>query len=189
MAYGFQYGTGEQAQLAGDITVASAISGFTPEMIERRLGFHRGRLSDGYCVLLVTQAITTADIRWSDRTRYAGGLQEVDVEMRPGQIQHFLVPRLDIVRGQKLVQHGNDSVVDRALDDLLNASLRQVGKAQANGALIKLVANIPHDDNMPSHIQYPNADAGNVPQWTLKRNHSKTMKCLAQVRPGAVYDH
>lgn len=186
MTFSYAYDLNATDKRRGDVTIMSAIGGQSAEAIERRLGYHRGRLSDGYCVLQVLEPVRTADIIWSDRTRYSGGADQVGVELStPGQIQWFDVPRLDIVRGNKLVRHGNDDIVDRELDELLNQSLIRLNRAQAKGELVKVIPNIAHNEDMPRHLQYPNAEAGNVPQWTLKV--AKEMKCIARVAPGEVY--
>ena len=186
--YAFRHAVGPVEQpVGGDITLLPAIAGHLPDAVERRLGFHRGRLSEGYCVLILLDPVTISDFSWGDRTRYSGGTQAVEVvfDSNPKTKLSFAVPRLDIVRGNSLVQNANDDIADKAVNELLRQSSHRINAGVANKSVIKVIPNIPHNDDMPHHLQYPDADAGNVPQWKL--TNGKRMACVAQVSPGGTY--
>lgn len=162
----------------GDITVLAAIAGQTQDAIERRLGFHRGRLSNGYSLLVLVEKVAITDFIWGDQTRYSGGNQLYRDE-------GMMVPRRDLLRGALLVQHGSDDAADAAMWTILGTSQNRINAGVEARSIIKVIPNIAHSDTMPSHLQYPDADTGNIPQWKLA--HAKTMECVANVHPGAIY--
>lgn len=177
--YGFKFGIGRiKDPVFGDITLMPAIAGYSADAIERRLGFHRGRLSEGYCVLVLTETVTIADFLWGDQTRYSGGEQLFRSE-------DAMVPRRDLLRGEMLVRYGNDTEADEALRNFFNKAAHRINEGVAQRTVIKVVANIPHNDDMPRHLQYPDADVRNIPQWKLIVG--KAMDCVAQIPPGGTF--
>lgn len=179
-ACGFAYAVGSQiTSMTGDITIAPAIEGQTSQAVERRLGFHKGRLSDGYCVLVLLETVTAANFLWGDQTHYSGGEQLYRNE-------NAMVPRRDLLRGEMLVRHGSDTGADAALRDFFNKAAHRINEGVAHRGIIKVVPNIRHNDDMPRHLQYPDSDVRNIPQWTLLKP-GKAMECVAQVSPGGVY--
>ena len=162
----------------GDITLISAIAGQTPWAVERRLGFHKGRLSRGYSLLVLTEKVSITDFIWGDQTRYSGGNQLYRDE-------GAMVPRRDLLRGALLVQHGSDDAADAALWTIFGTSQRRINDGVTTRSVVKIIPNIDHSSDMPSHLQYPDADTGNIPQWKLV--HPKAMECVANVHAGAVY--
>ena len=177
--YGFRFDIGPiKKPIVGDITLKPAIAGYDADAIERRLGFHRGRLSAGYCVLVLTETVTIADFLWGDQTRYSGGEQLFRSE-------NAMVPRRDLLRGEMLVRYGNDAEADEALRKFFNKAAHRINAGVAQRNVIKVVPNIPHNEDMPRHLQYPDADVRNIPQWTL--TVGKAMDCVAQIPAGGTF--
>jgi hypothetical protein len=172
------YVVGRTYAKRGDITVLAAIAGQSQQAIERRLGFHRGRLANGYSLLVLVEKVAITDFLWTDQTRYSGGNQLYRDE-------GMMVPRRDLLRGALLVQHGSDDAADAAMWSILGTSQHRINIGVDTRTIIKVMPNIAHSETMPSHLQYPDADTGNIPQWTLTR--AKTMECVANVHPGAIY--
>ncbi|WP_426164149.1 hypothetical protein [Sandarakinorhabdus sp. DWP1-3-1] len=164
--------------IRGDITVLDAIAGQPPAAIERRLGYHAGRLAKGYSLLRMVEKVGPDDFTWGDQTRYSGGRQLY-------RDAGAMVPRRDLLRGELLVRHGSDAAADAELYRIFGDSLRRINDGVGKGLIIKVFPNIPHNAAMPSHVQYPDADVRNIPQWTLV--HGKAMACIANVHAGAVF--
>lgn len=164
--------------MRGDITLLASIAGYAPWSIEQRLGFHTGRLANGYSLLVLTDNVGPTDFIWSDQTRYSGGMQL-------WRDEGAMVPRRDVLRGALLVAGGSDAAADAELWRIFGSAMRRINDAVGTATAIKIVPNIPHDPSMARHIQYPDANIGNIPQWTLIRE--KTMRCVANVLPGAIY--
>ena len=178
---GYRYAVGEAVPgKFGDITLASAIDGQSASAIERRLGFHKGRLSQGYCVLVLTETVNRTDFIWGDQTRYSGGRQVYRDE-------NAYVPRRDLLRGELLVRLGSDAAADAALRQFFDTAATKINAGVAKRSVIKVVPNIQHNDDMNQHLQYPDAAVGNIPQWTLVTG--KAMQCIAQVAARDVYTH
>lgn len=168
-------------KMHGDVTTYQSIAGYTAEMIERRLGFARGRLARGYKVYQLKEPVAVGDFVWGDRTLYSGGWH-----YQYGAAEY--ARRIDILRGEIGRRFGYDEAkVDAWLEDFLREQARKLNVRTGRQRIVKIVSEIAHDTGRFWLDQYPNAGVRNVPQWTIVKNRKKSFKLVATIGPTEIY--
>lgn len=155
---------GAKPKLSGDITTLNVIWPGSEPQIEAQLGFHAGRLANGYAIALVCEPLNPADFRFSGTTLRSGG--------RMG------LPAATAAQ-DKLRPTVNDAILSErgaeGYQDLQEAALRNM-QVRGSRRLCKILPTIRHDADMPPNVQYPMGGGGL--QWTLTRE----VECLVAAR-------
>ncbi|MBB4285002.1 hypothetical protein [Roseospira goensis] len=141
--------------MRGNITTLVGIRpGFERDM-EKDLGFHEGRLSQGYFILLLRQFLGLDDFKLAGYTYFSGGR---------------LGPPADSADADRLREHLYDKVLQahgldgvRAFKDLALKGMAVTGRKR----IAKIVPVTRHDDGLTPAEQYP--PGRGVPQFELVR--------------------
>ena len=141
---------GASVAMKGMVAELNASGAKPPRVVERSLGYHAGRLADGYFMLLLKQQVRSEDITFEGTTLRSGG--------RTG------LPLADSIAD------GNRQRVK----NLIDPSTREARRAQLSGERTpirgasrwcKVRPFIQHTDLMSPADQYPMG--GGFGQWTL----------------------
>jgi hypothetical protein len=122
--------------VSGCITQEKYLKGRTLDQIERLLGFHTGRLKEGMIVAALTQIPQVGQFEFGGYTQVAS--------------HHFSD------------QYGK-VVFDREM--MKKKLVAEVFKIQGPDRLVKVMANIRHEESMLPDDQYP--PGRGIPQWDL----------------------
>lgn len=149
----------------GDITTLQWIKPGYEDRIESSLGFARGRLSQGYWILLLKHLPRPDQFEFAGTTLRSGGkygLPQCDQKAEAAR------PR---VHDKMLEERGK-----KEYEDLQKATL---GAASVMGdkRLVKVIPDIPHSEDIPACLQYPMGGGGL--QWKIKK---PGIRMLAAVR-------
>ncbi|RHW17007.1 hypothetical protein D1610_12835 [Sphingomonas gilva] len=138
-----------------------------PANVEKSLGFHAGRLSQGYFILLLKEQLKPGDIQMDGTTLRSGG-------------------KFGLPTGDK----ASDATRPRVHDSIDPAMLAHHQKGMSGDATVlrginrlsKILPVMPHSDNMAPRDQYPMGGGGG--QWTLKAAYAFLV--AAYVGPDAI---
>jgi hypothetical protein len=166
-------------QMRGDVTTFASVAGFAPDELERRIGYRYRRLSQGYEVYELRQAVKVDDFVWRDETRYSGGWQHLEDEGEDAQ-------RIDLLRWDLYKQQNyNDANGEKELKAFLDRETEKLNVRVGPDRIVKLRPLIGHGA-AKWWIQYPNAPVARVPQWTILKGREKAFVKIASVPPGGV---
>jgi hypothetical protein len=146
---------GTPAQLRGDITTLQWIKPGYEFETESALGYHHGRLAQGYWVSVMTQKPGDSDFEFAGTTLRSGGrlgLPHPDPEIDAART---------LVREEMIAKYGMVEYHQMRKAFLANAMI------SGSQRLAKVTPVIPHNDQMPADQQYP-AGGGGL-QWTLTK--------------------
>lgn len=129
--------TGDTISRGGFVTQRKFVIGQSLQELERRLGFKRGRFSNGILVAVLTD---------SQQLPIA-----TDFELRG--------------YSQVADHHHNPSLTDGMDRNTLKNLARQVWEKTGPNSLVKIISITEHDDRIPLDQQYP--PGAGVPQWKL----------------------
>lgn len=152
--------------ISGDITQLSAIILADIRKTERNLGFHIGRLTGGYKILVLKKQPQPADFEFSGTTLRSGGRDGL-----PGKT----------TQEDKARPRVHDNLMEaRGAKDYEGMQRIALQNIQTNGPkrLVKIIPEIRHNDNMSPRNQYPMG--GGFLQWTLKKP-GMSFLCAADV--------
>lgn len=146
---------GSTVRLKGDVTQNKWVGARSAAALESNLGFGRGRLSEGWVVLVLKQVLTHDDFEFSGLTLRSGGRLGLPA---------------DSVAADKLRPRVHDEVMRdfgssgyKALQTKALATITPTGEDR----LVKVVPVIRHSATMEPSEQYPMGGGGL--QWTLRR--------------------
>ncbi len=144
---------GATTKVNGDITQNIWVGARSARALEKSLGYGVGRLSAGWWVLLLTQALTPADFRFGGLTIRSGGRLGLPADTPAAD-------RLRIsVHDDMMGRMGEDAY--RKLQTQTLASIPSKGAKR----LVKVVPVQGNSKTMPPSQQYPMGGGGL--QWTL----------------------
>lgn len=132
--------------------------------LEDAIGYHRGRLDQGWSLLLLKEPVSPGDIALAGYSHFSGG-----------RIGH---PRHGSTRPTV------EAEAARWLDlDRVKTSLAESFVLEGPERIVKLIPASAHDPGMAEPEQYPVGRG--IPQWILTRE--KTFIVAATVQPGSAY--
>lgn len=180
---------GEKVTLTGDVTKLGANGAKAPQGVEDMLGFGRGRLSRGYYICLLAEALTPGDFEMSGTTLRSGG--KLGLPRATAEEDD----RRSRVSSQIRYEYGDDGY-----DGLKMAALNRVTATGAD-RLVKFVPVTRHAPGLSPADQYPMG--GGSLQWTLlppgklfyvaafvdALGMAETAAFKASVAPDAAYDN
>lgn len=146
---------GEMVEVTGDVTQNRWIGARSARALETSLGYGTGRLSGGWAVLLLKQALVPEDFEFGGITLRSGGRERLPASTAAADA---LRPR---VHDQVLREIGTSGYRERQLQ-----ALRGITPTGEN-RLAKVIPMTPHDDAMAPSAQYPMGGGGL--QWKLVR--------------------
>lgn len=144
---------GQHVTLSGNVTTLQWIKpGFDAET-EAALGFHRGRLAQGYWIVLLTQLPRPDQFRFDGTTLNSGGRLGLPAATSAADLQR---PRMhDQIMGQRGAA---------GYTDLQARTLREI-RVQGEHRIAKVLPGTRHDALMAPSAQYP-AGGGGL-QWSI----------------------
>ena len=139
---------GSRTSMGGYATKMIYIAGQQPQELEDRIGYHRGRLAQGFLVLVLDDRIVPSEIELVGHSHFSGG-----------RIGH---PKLTgrITAEDSLRQAFGGGLVSRQ-KQLLAQTLNTGG----SDTVVKVLPSIRHDPAMPDYEQYPVGTG--IPQFNL----------------------
>lgn len=146
---------GTKTYRQGDITTNNWVGARSGAALEASLGFGKGRLAEGWWILVLKQKLAPADFIFSGLTIRSGGREGL-----PAPTQAEDEARLH-VHAALLNKYGADEVARmqrKALDRI---------QYQGPERLVKVVPVTPHSAALAPSEQYPMGGGGL--QWTLRR--------------------
>ena len=139
----------------GDITTLQWIAPGFEDRIESSLGFGRGRLSQGYWILLLKHLPRPDQFEFAGTTLRSGG--------------KYGLPQSD-----KKAEAARPRVHDKILNERGKADYAKLQKSTLGATsvtgdrrLVKVIPDIPHSEHMPASLQYPMGGGGL--QWTIRK--------------------
>lgn len=154
---------GSPMSLGGFFTRLLWVAGRSPTQLEDGIGYHRGRLREGYLFLAITERIRADEIALVGHSHFSGG-----------RIGH--PAREDrITAEESLRREFGDGLVQRQKQQVVAAI-----NAGGSDLAVKVLPQIRHDPDMSTAEQYP-VGLG-IPQFNLLVK--KTFVVVAVVRPG-----
>ena len=161
-------------KMFGYVTTLESIVGKSAEDLEAALGFNRGALMPGYWVFRLAEMVDPQDFEWKDRTRYSDGWHY------DASIDEY-VQRRDELRAHIGKRNDYDErTTDAQLDDFMSEHSRRLNVRTGWAQIVKVVPKV-----RPS--AFPDSEARNVPQWTLRKDRAKAFTLLADVKAGGRY--
>jgi hypothetical protein len=146
---------GATVERAGDVTKNRFVGARCARDVERSLGFAPGRLSKGWAVLLLLDALSPADFIFSGTTLRSGGRLGLPGESKEADLQrkHVTAAMLE----------------ERSVLDYVGMQKRALASVTPRGQdrIVKVVPVIAHDEDAAPNMQYPPGGGGL--QWTLER--------------------
>ena len=150
---------GTVERLSGDVTTLNWIGPRPAAEIERNLGYHAGRLSAGYWVLLLIEPLVPDDFEFGGTTLRSGGRLGLPANTSDED---------------KARQRVHDQIVEerglKGYEALQLSALRSV-KIIGPARIAKVLPDTRNDSSMPSSIQYPMGGGGL--QWTIKKSRPR----------------
>lgn len=146
---------GKTAHRQGDITTNNWVGARSGAALEASLGFGRGRLAEGWWILVLKQKLTPEDFIFSGLTIRSGGREGLPAPTRAEDEARLHVHRA------LLNTYGPDEVG--------RMQRKALARIQYEGPerLVKVVPVTPHSDALAPNLQYPMGGGGL--QWTLRR--------------------
>jgi hypothetical protein len=144
---------GQHVTLSGNVTTLQWIKPGYEAETEAALGFHRGRLSQGYWILLLKQLPRPDQFRFDGTTLNSGGRLGLPAATSASDVQR---PK---VHDQVLGQRGAAGYAD-----LQTRTLRDI-RVQGEQRIAKVLPGTRHDALMAPSAQYP-AGGGGL-QWSI----------------------
>jgi hypothetical protein len=144
---------GQYVLLAGNVTTLQWIKPGYEAETEAALGFHRGRLAQGYWILVLKQLPRPDQFRFDGTTLNSGGRLGLPAATSAGDLRR---PK---VHDQVLGQRGTAGYAD-----LQARTLRDV-RVQGEQRIAKVLPGTRHDALMAPSAQYP-AGGGGL-QWSI----------------------
>jgi hypothetical protein len=155
IAMSFSVGQITPNGIHGDISTLQWIKPGFENSTEASLGYRRGRLSQGYWILLLTSLPRPDQFEFAGTTLRSGGkygLPQGDKEAEAAR------PRVH----DKIVQERGEAGYEQLQRTILAAT-----SVAGETRLVKIIPDIPHSDEMPASLQYPMGGGGL--QWRLKK--------------------
>lgn len=154
---------GDRPRFKGNVTTLDKLPVGSGEEIERMVGYHRGRLSDGYFILLLVEAITADDFDFHGITLRSGGKTG-----NPGQPNRQPVQQVMTKEFAKSFQLRPDPR-QAASAHIKQMKDRLVRRDVSRGPdrLAKVLPTIRHNRSIPDAVQYP--PGGGALQWDLTK--------------------
>lgn len=147
---------GELRGFTGNVTTLNWIGPRPAEEVERNLGFGPGRLSRGYWVILLKQALKPIDFEFDGNTLRSGGRFGLPATTATADSARMRVH--DDIRN-RLGQAGYLALQERALQLIQRTGPERIAK---------VIPVAPHDSNMAPSDQYPMGGGGL--QWAIKKD-------------------
>lgn len=167
---------GSIIQRSGDVTQLGALSGLSPAQIERRMGFDKGRLNNGWHLLVLEQSVAPGEFKWGGWTDCSGGTDPVRTEEFGGQ--EYRVSVQDLKRWDLYKNSGFDDS-EKEFAKHLALELQALNVRRGRKRIVKVIPKIPHDNNKFWLDQYPDAPRGaGMRQWTLLKRKYFRVKCF-----------
>lgn len=142
----------------GDVTTLKWIGARPPNVIEASLGYHSGRLADGYWILLLTEKLQPADFEFGGTTLRSGGREGLpDADATREANRPRIHDRLQTERGAGGYE---------ALQTLVLKNTQYKGPDR----IAKVLPLRPHDATLTQDVQYPPGGGGL--QWKLVKPKS-----------------
>lgn len=146
---------GEVRPLAGDITTLNWIVPGYDDSTETNLGYHAGRLAEGYWIALLRDVPRPADFIFAGTTMRSGGRQ--GLPQATSEAEEARRHMHDLI----LAERGTKGYRELQESALASRSVK------GGDRLAKVLPVIRHDGDMPPNVQYPMGGGGL--QWTLRR--------------------
>lgn len=143
---------GDIGKFAGNVTTLQWIRVGSEAATEANLGYHRGRLSQGYFLLLLKQQLTPRDFEFDGTTLRSGGRLGL-----PGsKTTDALRPRVhDIILAER-GRVGYEAYQKMTLGNVAISGAKRIAK---------ILPTIRHDASLDPGVQYPMGGGGL--QWKL----------------------
>ena len=141
--------------ISGDVTTLQWIKPGYEAETERALGYHSGKLAQGYYVLLLTRKPQPAEFEFSGTTLRSGGRLGVPA---PTNALDALRPR---VHTEMQSSYGAAGYSDMQTNALKTIALK------GDQRVCKVLPDLRHNPGMAPNDQYPMGGGGL--QWTLKK--------------------
>jgi hypothetical protein len=138
----------------GTVTTLNAIAASSPWNVEEMLGYQRGRLSDGYAILLLKQTLTTGDFTFAGNTLRSGG--KIGLPASDPSADRERVTIHDIVMNREGAERY------RKLQLYALSQINLTGDRR----IIRVYPFRRHDPDLAPNRQYPMG--GGALQWELK---------------------
>jgi hypothetical protein len=176
---------GETVEWAGNFTelaaLATGLRASDPRELERVLGFHIGRLNEGFSLLLLVEMPELHTVSIQGMTNLSGGREgppgrtAAEDAARPEVDKRYQEERHKVWDDYKTNISADVKKVGKAWSDL-NAAWTAVEATNITGRrrAVKIVPVTRHDDSMSPAVQYP-VGAG-VPQFNM---HKKSKWLIA----------
>ena len=163
---------GETVTAAGNVTRLSCIRPGEDSYTESMIGYAQGRLSKGYFILLLLEALRPGEFQFHGTTLRSGGKLGLpcatpEAEDRRRKVHDLMIREYGEAHYRKM----QDSA-------LRNAPLRGADR------IAKIAPAIRHDDSLSAAEQYPMGGGGL--QWDISRDHPKSFYIGAEVLPGGI---
>jgi hypothetical protein len=149
-------------KMTGYATTLESIKGRTNFELEQTLGFGEGTLGPGFDVYRLVEPVYMGDFVWRDKTRYSAGWHaDPSVKFGPDSSVVWCVQRQDELRWALAKQHNfDDHAIDAEVRKIMQKSLDELKQRSGPKMIVKVKPRV-------SRGFYPNARAGNIPQWEL----------------------
>ena len=139
---------GSRTSMGGYATKAIFVAGQRPQELEDRIGYHRGRLAQGFLMLVIDDRIVPSEIELVGHSHFSGG-----------RIGHPTLANR-VTAEESLRQAFGGGLVARQ-----KQLLAQTLNAGGSDTVVKVQPTIRHDPAMPDHKQYPVGTG--IPQFNL----------------------
>lgn len=170
------YALGTSVTTAGCMTRLRDVVNRTPEQLEDLVGFHRGRLSQGFQFLLLQEAVSAGDFEFFGYTYMSGGrtgLPDNDPAKEAAR------PKVhDALRSAIVPKAAQDDVQKKAWYQFQSHFAGAV-PLKGEDRFVKIVPQVGHDTAMGPADQYPASRLG-IKQ--LKLTNAKLFLVAASVR-------
>jgi hypothetical protein len=160
------YVLGTPAMASGCLTRLIDIVNRAPTELEDLVGFHRGRLANGFYLLLLKQPLAPMDFEFYGYTYMSGG--------KIGLPSNSARPKVD-----DLVRSTLHNAGPRVAPDVYEQFARAI-RLNGQERYVKIVPVIGHDDAMPMADQYPASKKG-ITQLNLKKDKAKIFLVAAEI--------
>ena len=142
---------GDHMSVGGYATRLLFLAGQTPNELETRIGYHRGRLAQGFWLLVLAEQVRPADVELVGYSHFSGG-----------KIGHPSQSARPTVESAAADQFGAEFLTHSKMR--LASSFAEVGAQR----LVKVLPAIRHDAAMANADQYP--PGSGIPQFNLTTN-------------------
>jgi hypothetical protein len=172
--------------MTGDVLQLISILGHSTGTLEQRVGFHAGRLAQGFNLWVLNDTVYLNDFEWGGTTDLPGNwfpsgedFAGADAAMNFARVEDIKRWQIAKAAGANF-EHG-----DYAFDLWKGHQASLLNDRSPSGRIVKIEPRIPHDPSMPSWKQYPKAQGSSVKQWKLRA--PKCFVFSAFVAPGSRY--